>query len=405
MSERNEASGSSPRVSIGIPVHDGERFVAEAIESILSQTFGDFELIVCDNASSDRTDAIVRELAARDSRIRYHRNGSNLGAAANFNRCFELARGEYFKWCAHDDRLEPTYLERCVEILDASGPEVALCFPQRVIMTHDGRPLGPDPVDRWFEASHPYDRISFARVARIPDRRHPEVAFALCRAEALRKTRLIGAYNLADLVLTTELRLAGEFRQVPQPLFLNRGHDEHADFRRSRRTRGGEASWYDPRRRRGPRWPGGKVLLERMRAILRSDLPGHRKLAYAGATVWGQAVVRTGTRMAVPLERLRASAFRAWESGSVRALRSDRSLLACRLWALFGGIHRRQRDVVALAFARPSPATRSALYGFVGERLARRRDEPARSLLREWADHGDAERARVARAGLTRGAP
>src|SRR5262245_38039803 len=98
---------SSPRVSIGMPVRNGEPFIADAIDSLLAQTLTDFELIICDNASTDRTQEICGEYAAQDARIRYYRNPTNLGPAQNHNKCFELSRGEYFRWHAHDDMCLP----------------------------------------------------------------------------------------------------------------------------------------------------------------------------------------------------------------------------------------------------------------------------------------------------------
>ena len=99
-----------PRVSIGLPVYNGENFLEFALDSILGQTFQDFELIISDNASTDATESICRRYAAKDSRIRYYRNPNNQGAAQNYNRVFALARGEYFKWAAHDDVCKPNYL-------------------------------------------------------------------------------------------------------------------------------------------------------------------------------------------------------------------------------------------------------------------------------------------------------
>ena len=112
------ATSAAPRVCIGLPVYNGERFLAGAIASILAQTYTDFELIICDNASTDRTGEICRGFARKDARVRYHRQPRNLGATANFNHCFELASGAYFKWAADGDVLEPRFLEACVEALD-----------------------------------------------------------------------------------------------------------------------------------------------------------------------------------------------------------------------------------------------------------------------------------------------
>ena len=97
-----------------------------AIESHLAQSFNDFELIISDNASTDGTRDICEHYASVDPRVRHYRTSANHGAIWNFNRCFELARGEYFKWSAHDDFIDPTFCEKCIEILDSS-PDVVLC--------------------------------------------------------------------------------------------------------------------------------------------------------------------------------------------------------------------------------------------------------------------------------------
>ena len=119
-----------PRVSIGMPVHNGQRFIRSAIESLLSQTCGDFELVISDNASTDATEAICREYQARDARVRYSRSERNLGGPANFRRVFHLCSGELHKWATADDYWEPTFVERCVEILDAR-PDVVLAYSVR----------------------------------------------------------------------------------------------------------------------------------------------------------------------------------------------------------------------------------------------------------------------------------
>src|SRR5688500_5450428 len=92
------ASSTAPRVSVGVPVYNGERYVARSIEALLAQTFADFELIIADNASTDGTEAICRAYVMRDPRVSYHRSPTNVGIVANFNRCVALARAPYFKW-------------------------------------------------------------------------------------------------------------------------------------------------------------------------------------------------------------------------------------------------------------------------------------------------------------------
>src|SRR3954454_13625589 len=87
-----------PRLTIGLPVHNGERYLEESLTALMKQTFSDFELIISDNASTDGTEAICRRHADQDPRIRYIRQSHNLGAADNHNLLVPLARGEYFKW-------------------------------------------------------------------------------------------------------------------------------------------------------------------------------------------------------------------------------------------------------------------------------------------------------------------
>jgi len=110
---------STPLVSVGLYVYNGERFLEEALDSILNQTFTDFELIISDNASTDRTGEIAEGYAKRDDRIRYYRSEKNMGGGWNMRRVYELATGKYFKWAAADDLLEPDFLRRCVEILES----------------------------------------------------------------------------------------------------------------------------------------------------------------------------------------------------------------------------------------------------------------------------------------------
>ena len=108
---------AQPLVSIGLFVYNGERFIEDALHSILGQTFTDFELIISDNASTDQTGEIAHSYALRDKRIRYYRNEKNMGAGWNVRRVYELATGKYFKQAAVDDLLESDFLRQCVEIL------------------------------------------------------------------------------------------------------------------------------------------------------------------------------------------------------------------------------------------------------------------------------------------------
>src|SRR3569833_191665 len=115
-----------PKVSIGLPVYNGENIFRETLDSILDQTFEDFELIISDNASTDHTEAICQSYVDRDKRVRYLRNPENIGASGNYTRVFEAASGENFKWAAHDDVCATTFLAECVNVLDRD-PAIVLC--------------------------------------------------------------------------------------------------------------------------------------------------------------------------------------------------------------------------------------------------------------------------------------
>jgi glycosyltransferase involved in cell wall biosynthesis len=116
-----------PRISVGLPVFNGERYIASAVASVLDQSATDFELIVSDNCSTDRSSEICADLARQDPRIRYVRNEQNLGVAGNVEKIFAAARGEYFMFLGHDDLLGESYLEALCATLDAR-PDAVLAF-------------------------------------------------------------------------------------------------------------------------------------------------------------------------------------------------------------------------------------------------------------------------------------
>lgn len=241
-------SGSAPKVIVGLPVYNGENYLGTAIDSILSQTYENFELIISDNASTDSTEEICRYHAARDTRVRHYRHSVNLGAAANFNRVFELAQGEkYFKWAAHDDWIAPAYLEACVRELEAQ-PDAVLC--QSVVEIIDDTGQCRETYDH-SRAGTSAPRLSDRFRARLEARRCTEI-FGVIRADTLASTNLIGNHLSADRTLLLELALRGRFLLIPQPLFFNREH-EGRFIRRGYAPRE-ELAWYAPGVDRRIRW-------------------------------------------------------------------------------------------------------------------------------------------------------
>jgi glycosyltransferase involved in cell wall biosynthesis len=211
-----------PTVSIGVPVYNGENFLGDAIESVLAQSVGDFELILCDNASTDGTRAICEAYAARDRRIRYYRNPRNLGAAANYNRAFMLTRGRYFKWLAHDDRLHPAFLEQTVAVMEAR-PEVVLCGSQVEVIDAQGAPIGTyGSILSQADVASPAERFAVYVL-----RPHTGVdIFALIRRSALEGSLLHSHFHGADRALLAQLALRGAMVQIPATLNQIREHDQ-----------------------------------------------------------------------------------------------------------------------------------------------------------------------------------
>jgi len=277
-----QVSDRVPRVSIGLPVYNGENFLEQALDSLLAQTFGDFELIISDNGSTDRTQQICRNYAARDNRIRYFRNETNRGASWNFNNVFSLARGEYFKWAAHDDVCAPEFLEVCVSVLDRE-PEVVLCYGWTQMVDLEGRELEnmyPTPKISNMDSSRPYQRFHGAI---FPDHWCFEV-FGLIRRAVLRQTALIANYAGSDRVLLADLTLQGRFHEVPARLFFNRNHPSRSIQKHSVYT---VAVWYDPKTKIRVTFPYWRYLWEYGRAVAHSELDGQERVrCYAQLFLW-----------------------------------------------------------------------------------------------------------------------
>jgi glycosyltransferase involved in cell wall biosynthesis len=211
---------NKPRVSIGLPVFNGELYLEETLDSILNQTFSDFELIISDNASTDSTQQICERYAVKDGRIKYYRNIRNLGVAPNYNRVFELSSGEYFKWADHDDPLAPDFISKCVDVLD-NRPEVVVCFPKAKLIDENGNLIHDyDPLP---DTSSPQPHIRFGKLILAHDHRLAQ-ASGLMRANLVKKTVMHASYPCSDEVFLAHLGLLGHYHEIPERLFYLRSH-------------------------------------------------------------------------------------------------------------------------------------------------------------------------------------
>ena len=205
-------------LSIGLAVFNGERYLRDSVDSILAQTFTDFELIISDNASTDQTGDICREYASKDKRIRYSRNDVNIGGANNENRTFLFSRGKYFRWAAYDDVCAPDLFRECLAVLE-HDLSVVLCHSVVIEIDENGKTLAT--LDRnKAAAEQPSER--FRSLTKFDY--NCEETYGFIRSDILRETKLQQNYTDSDRTLLSELGLHGKFHQVPKPLFFRRVH-------------------------------------------------------------------------------------------------------------------------------------------------------------------------------------
>jgi len=285
-----------------MPVCNGETYVAKAIDSVLAQQLGDFELIISDNASTDATEQICRDYLQRDGRIRYFRNEVNLGAAPNYNRVFQLATGEYFKWAAHDDELEPAFLKECVAVLDREGPGVVLAFPRTKYIDQNGEVIRLDTDRLDVRGARPRQRLGrFVSQINLCN-----ALLGVIRSSALAKTRLIGSFIASDYIVLAELALQGEFREIPDYLFRRRLHP--GQHRQANRTKDDIADWFE-RGRKASKWLSvrSNLFVEYLRSIRRADLSVGQRLGCWSTFAWHWVKRDLRTRAGAMRNSLRAA--------------------------------------------------------------------------------------------------
>jgi len=263
-------------VSIGLPVYNGERYIAQAIDSILEQTFLEFELIISDNASTDRTKDICQDYASRDSRVRYYRNSRNLGAAYNYNRVFQLSNGAYFKWASHDDLCAPTYLECSFNCLE-NDQSIILCYPQSIIIDEHGNHIGSYDDQLNLTSDNPYRRLKKYWLRSAGE---CNAVFGLIRSSYLKKTSLIGPYNGSDIVLLTHLALLGKFCEIPEKLFFRRDHPETSG--RANPTPTDVAAWFKPTKKVKRVFIRWRHTFEYLKCIIAANISFSDKVRCAG---------------------------------------------------------------------------------------------------------------------------
>jgi len=293
--------GVTPRLSIGLPVYNGERYLAESIDALVGQTYEDFELIIADNASTDGTADICAEYQVKDSRIRYFRHERNVGGVPNHDFVFQKSRGEFFKWAAADDLYARDLLGRCVVALD-EHPEVVLAHSWTAAIDVHGNvtqaleyPLRTDSA----RAPERFRSMLFGSgesdvgVIRADDQ------YGVIRSDVLRRVGPQGSYYHSDRTLMTKVALFGPFHQEPTWLYFRRDHSDRPQY--ARPTVRAWCANLDPRRANRWRHPTARLLAEYfwgyVSAIRDAPLPGaDRRECYGILAQWiaGRAAPVTG---------------------------------------------------------------------------------------------------------------
>jgi polysaccharide pyruvyl transferase WcaK-like protein/glycosyltransferase involved in cell wall biosynthesis len=265
-------------LTVGLPVHNGERFLAQALDDLLAQTLTDLEVVISDNASTDATARIARAYAERDPRVRYLRQERNLGAAGNHDAVLAAARGRYFAWGSDDDRYAPTLYERCIAALEAD-PGLVLAHAHAAFIGEDGTVVAPAP--------YLLDTASPDPVRRLRSLLHGSGGndfYGVARTEVFRDIGPLGSFHNADRVHVTAFALRGRFHQVSEVLYFRRDHPGRGERLPGLRAR---CAGLDPRRADRLRHPVARLLIEYVaayvRLILRAPLGPRERLRCLGA--------------------------------------------------------------------------------------------------------------------------
>jgi glycosyltransferase involved in cell wall biosynthesis len=264
-----------------MPVHNAERYLREALEAVIGQTYRDLEIIISDNASTDATQAICEEFVARDPRVQYVRSPANRGGPQNFNQAFRLGSRQFFKWAAHDDLIAPDFIERSVAALEAD-PSAVLCFSRIAAIDDDGRVIEElPPILPGLGDPRPYRR--FEQVTSV---RHGGFhLWGLMRADVLADTGLHGRFPGGDKVLLAELALRGRFTVLPEPLFFLRQHTGRSV--KAMPSIYLRAQWHDPASSMRFFFPHWRIAIGFFRAPRKAPLSTEdRRRCYRVLTRW-----------------------------------------------------------------------------------------------------------------------
>jgi glycosyltransferase involved in cell wall biosynthesis len=256
---------NAPKVSLGMPLYNGANYLRKALDSLLAQSFTDFELVINDNASTDSSESLCREYADRDSRVKYHRNEKNVGAAPNYHLALTHACGKYFKWVAHDDEYHPDWLAQCVHLLD-THPEAILTYTRTILIDAESKETGRFNDPFRLHSAQPSDRFKLITTKL----QWCHSIFGLMRRDVLIRLNPIGNYISSDEVFLAELSLYGQFIEDEHYWFYRRLHATSSS--QGNKTQANLQAWYDPQTRGRLYLRNWRFLKEHSGSIWRSPM-------------------------------------------------------------------------------------------------------------------------------------
>ena len=201
-----------PKVSIGLIVYNGGKYLKNAIDSFLNQTFKNFEIIISDNASTDDTKKICQEYARLTNRIKYVRQVKNQGAIFNFKHVLEHARGEYFMWASHDDIFNPSYISECLKVFESNPMCVSVCsnFNVKNFISNETTD-SHSPVPR--SSPKKFSRIMISLLDM-----HPNMIYGLHKTEIIRKIKF-DTFDWFDIFINIQMSYYGKVFIIPNYLY------------------------------------------------------------------------------------------------------------------------------------------------------------------------------------------
>lgn len=272
---------SSPRVTVGVPVYNGAKYISNTLEALRSQSLADIQVVVADNASTDGTLDVVRGVVGDDPRFEILTSEVNRGIPWNFNRLVDAARAPHFMWNGADDWVRATHLERCAALLDAH-PEANIAFSRVILVDSKGEEVGQmDDEGLDFATRSPSERVGLFFERNV----YQVIGFGgVIRTDVLRAAGKHPARYGGDLQLAVKLAMAAPWVQVPEQLYVSRRHDEQMN-----KTQGGDVidqmRVYRPDWSRPVTFPQWSLTAAMVRETLTAPVPITERLAAAAQVV------------------------------------------------------------------------------------------------------------------------